>query len=374
MPHLLRYTCSIFIIVLLFCVMVVGQQSVMGKNALSLVEAGKNAFEDGNYNKAQEYFEMALKRYPELESRMPKLKLLLGITAYYSGDLETARAYLSIFSNENIAKVFLSYINQHPLSMSNIVNVIKAGHSISPPLSSTTRKANDLAVFLIYSLSILSYFFFFGFLEWRRNTFTNLYLRIQHVFIKQVTTPPPQETAPLPEQAEPVEKEPSNFQKEVDFSTLLGEEVSQLADILEEEKGKESEKKQIAEKPSEESQLMEQDIRQLASKPAEEVKMKENVDITSPAQSSAEGESTKETEEKLSLEEKELSDIQKTVETTKEDIESASQVVEYTGLDKDTQFQYLMDKYGDKEKYEQEDVDEIVKVFRGIEEGAAKTK
>ena len=374
MPRLLRYTCSILIIALLFCVMVLSQENIMDKNPLSLVDAGKNAFEDGDYNKAQKYFEMALKRYPELESRMPKLKLLLGITAYYSGDLETARTYLSIFSDENIAKVFLSYINQHPLSTSNIVDVIKAGHSISSPSPPTTRKASNLAVFLVYSLSIFSYFFFFGFLEWKRNTFTNLYLRIQHVFVKQGTTSPPEETAPPPEQTEPVEKEPSNFQKEIDFSTLLGEEVSQFADILEEEKGKEPEEKQIAEKPSEESQLLEQDIKQLASKPAEEVKVEENVDITPPAQSSTEGESPEEKEEKLSLEEKELSDIQKTVEITKEDIESASQVVEYAGLDKDTQFQYLMDKYEDKEKYEQEDVDEIVKVFKNIEEGAAKTK
>ena len=372
MPALLRYT--IFLLLLFSCVAIFGQQSVVNEDALSLIDAGKSAFEDGNYAAAQKYFISALKRYPDLESKMPRLKLLLGITAYYSGDLETAKAYLSLFKNEDIAKVFLSHINQQPLNTNNIVNIIKKGRSISIPLPSEVKGQGRLKVLFVYLLSFSLYFSLFGFLEWRRNLFTNLYLRVQHIFFER-KAPPPQERVPTEEVSEPVpaqppEEEVGSFKEEVDFSTLLGEEVSQLADILEGEEKEESAKEEKEEKHIE-KQFLEEDIKQLASKPSEEVKEDEGTS-TSSEPSAPDG--TEENNKEVSPEEEVLSNIQQTVEEVKKDINENSQVEEYIGLDENTQLQYLVDKYEGKEKYEQEDVDEIVKVLKDIEEGVDKTE
>ncbi|MDK2785601.1 tetratricopeptide repeat protein [Thermotoga neapolitana] len=70
-----------------------------------------NAYLEGDYRRALRLFEESLQKDPTIEERDPLVKLKMGICAYAIGDYEKARAYLSNFPDNVIAREILNRLN-----------------------------------------------------------------------------------------------------------------------------------------------------------------------------------------------------------------------------------------------------------------------
>jgi len=70
-----------------------------------------NAYLEGDYRRALRLFEESLQKDPTIEERDPLVKLKMGICAYAIGDYERARAYLSNFPDNVIAREILNRLN-----------------------------------------------------------------------------------------------------------------------------------------------------------------------------------------------------------------------------------------------------------------------
>ncbi|MCD6551687.1 tetratricopeptide repeat protein, partial [Thermotoga sp.] len=70
-----------------------------------------NAYLEGDYRRALRLFEESLQKDPMIEERDPFVKLKMGICAYAIGDYNKARAYLSNFPDNVIAKEILSKLS-----------------------------------------------------------------------------------------------------------------------------------------------------------------------------------------------------------------------------------------------------------------------
>lgn len=103
-----------------------------GKNVNFYYTQGIIAFNAGNYPKAEEYLKTALMLDPSLENNSD-IKYMIGLSAWYSGDLVTARAYLP---EDNMSIVGSS----SKVSKRNLVNDIARWEKIGMPV--VTDKKN----------------------------------------------------------------------------------------------------------------------------------------------------------------------------------------------------------------------------------------
>lgn len=72
-----------------------------------------DAFQNGEYKKAQELLEQALTIYPDIESKAKNIKLILGIASFYNGQYEKSKTYLELFKENPIAQELLSKIPEN---------------------------------------------------------------------------------------------------------------------------------------------------------------------------------------------------------------------------------------------------------------------
>jgi len=72
-----------------------------------------DAFQNREYLKAQKLLEEALKVYPNIESKVKDIKLILGISAFYNGDYEKAKTFLELFRDNPIAQELLKKIPEN---------------------------------------------------------------------------------------------------------------------------------------------------------------------------------------------------------------------------------------------------------------------
>ncbi len=80
--------------ILVFSLLILLTATVLfGKNVTFYYTQGIITFNAGNYPKAEEYLKTALMLEPSLENNSD-IKYMIGLSAWYSGDLVTARAYL----------------------------------------------------------------------------------------------------------------------------------------------------------------------------------------------------------------------------------------------------------------------------------------
>ena len=96
-----------------------------GKNVNFYYTQGIIAFNAGSYLKAEEYLKTALMLDPSLENNSD-IKYMIGLSAWYSGDLVTARAYLP----ENNMSIVGS---SSKVSKRNLVNDIAHWEKIGMP-------------------------------------------------------------------------------------------------------------------------------------------------------------------------------------------------------------------------------------------------
>ncbi|MDI3472892.1 MAG: hypothetical protein PWQ20_1187 [Thermotogaceae bacterium] len=83
------------------------------EKGMQLYIAGMDAFQNGEYKKAQELLEQALTIYPDIESKAKNIKLILGIASFYNGQYEKSKTYLELFKENPIAQELLSKIPEN---------------------------------------------------------------------------------------------------------------------------------------------------------------------------------------------------------------------------------------------------------------------
>ncbi len=105
----MRRLCFIFF--LLFFVATASFSVDPEELGIELYMRGLDAYQSGDYGRAQKLMEEAMKVYPNIESKVKDFKLIFGICAFYNGDYDKAKTYLSIYKDKNeIARKLLSEI------------------------------------------------------------------------------------------------------------------------------------------------------------------------------------------------------------------------------------------------------------------------
>ncbi|KHC93366.1 hypothetical protein Mc24_01354 [Thermotoga sp. Mc24] len=95
--------------------------------ASDLYSSALNAYLEGDYRRALELFENALREDPTIEERDPLVKLKMGICAYATGDYEKARAYLSNFPDNVVAQEILKRLSVPEEVWKKYIETEKAG-------------------------------------------------------------------------------------------------------------------------------------------------------------------------------------------------------------------------------------------------------
>lgn len=87
--------------------------SVVLAGAMEYYNSALNAYAQGDYKRALEWFEMALKLEPRIESYDPLVKLRMGICAFMINDHAKAKAYLEPYESSNaVAASILKIIRE----------------------------------------------------------------------------------------------------------------------------------------------------------------------------------------------------------------------------------------------------------------------
>lgn len=127
------------------------------KEAIEYYQAGLNAYQQSNYEKALYYFEKALVIDPSIEGYDTSLKFKAGISAYMIGNYEKAKAYLSGYTENPFVKELLDDILKNSTTTSEEwSNWIEKYKPMELPASTETtnkKKNSKLILFLITFLS-----------------------------------------------------------------------------------------------------------------------------------------------------------------------------------------------------------------------------
>ncbi len=147
-----------FVLLLLIITMVI----VLGKNVDFYYSEGVTAFNAGNYQRAEKYLKMALLLQPSLENTS-NVKYMIGLSALYSGDLVTARAYLP---SKDFLHTSNASINQ--VSRDNLLKDIAHWEVLSNPIDQEDSIKKErlpswigfLIFFSIFSITMLAFFLY----------------------------------------------------------------------------------------------------------------------------------------------------------------------------------------------------------------------
>ncbi|MDI6863074.1 MAG: tetratricopeptide repeat protein [Pseudothermotoga sp.] len=126
-------------------------------NALEYYKSALNAYTQGDYGRALEWFETALKLEPRIESYDPLVKLRMGVCAYMIRDYTKARAYLEPYESSNaVAASILKAIREGSKANEEWLEWLRA--RIPPPTTTqpqATKKSTSL--FLVIGVFIISF-------------------------------------------------------------------------------------------------------------------------------------------------------------------------------------------------------------------------
>ncbi|AIY88097.1 MULTISPECIES: tetratricopeptide repeat protein [unclassified Thermotoga] len=175
-----------------------------------------SAYLEGDYRRALELFENALREDPTIEERDSLVKLKMGICAYAIGDYEKARAYLSNFPDNVVAQEILKRLSVPEEVWKKYIETGKAG-SESKKVEATKSIPFWLPM-VVSAATFLSVFFLQRFLMKR--------LAMRSEKKSSVAKETPEVVEELPEgtvEGIPEEKPSEAFAEKLDFlEELLG--------------------------------------------------------------------------------------------------------------------------------------------------------
>lgn len=219
-----------FLILIMF-IIILNTLFSFEKKAIEYYQAGLNAYQQSNYEKALYYFEKALVIDPSIEGYDTSLKFKAGISAYMIGNYEKAKAYLSGYTENPFVKELLNDILKNSTSTSEEwSNWIEKYKPIELPASTETTNKKNNSKLILFLITFLSSFVILLIMELR-------------VIKAKKTYPQPLETKKEIEQLttktsgiifnENEELIPENSYT-MDFNELINKELSFLSELFEE--------------------------------------------------------------------------------------------------------------------------------------------
>ncbi len=222
---------SVFVFILFVLITILyGQNSGM-----DYYLAGIRAYQVQDCKNAVNWLEEALAKDPDIEVYDPEIKLKIGVCAYRIGDYDKAKAYLSLFPNNALAKNLLELIKEgkHEEEWEKWLMVEKP---TPQPVATTTQEASPVkeskfpSQFSYYLLVIGMFFVIFAvltFLEWKFGLITSFILK---ALGGSVTVTP--ETYQPKEVAEEIEAKPEASVEEKELEFDLEEIMNARLDVI----------------------------------------------------------------------------------------------------------------------------------------------
>lgn len=131
--------------------------SVVLAGAIEYYNSALNAYAQGDYKRALEWFEMALKLEPRIESYDSLVKLRMGVCAFMINDHAKAKAYLEPYESSNaVAASILKIIREGTKATEEWMVWLKSRIPASVPIQTQPSK-KQAPVLLIVGVFIASF-------------------------------------------------------------------------------------------------------------------------------------------------------------------------------------------------------------------------
>lgn len=129
-------------------------------NAMEYYNSALNAYAQGDYKRALEWFEAALRMEPKIESYDPMVKLRMGMCAFMLKDYAKAKTYLEPYESQNaLAASVLKAIREGSESNEEWLEWLKSRIPATLPVqTSTKRKTPILLVLGVFIISFTATF------------------------------------------------------------------------------------------------------------------------------------------------------------------------------------------------------------------------
>jgi len=129
---------AIWVLVAIFALSSVLFAQSYKDEAMSLFFAGQNAYNQGNYADAEQYFSRALQLDPDIEAKTQNVKFMLGVSAFKNQNYSTAKVNLSLYRDNPIAADLLKKIIEIEGQMGTGFYYFTQDQNLTPIVESTT--------------------------------------------------------------------------------------------------------------------------------------------------------------------------------------------------------------------------------------------
>jgi len=209
---------------------------------MSLYFSGKDAYNSGNYQSAQKFFQEALVRDENIEAKAQNIKYMLGVSAFNNRDYKTAKTYLSLFENNPIAKDLLKKIEEYEKTLpedflyhnDNFKQQIIPSATTSEQITSDNKDEDNnssqaLIIIIVTTLIIMTLSVFF---EIKKSLFSKIALKLVGVSSDSIITKPKEDTSKeLIEQTVGVANDSDSTNTEINTASLLETPFDEEIDI-----------------------------------------------------------------------------------------------------------------------------------------------
>jgi tetratricopeptide (TPR) repeat protein len=146
---------KILLIISLFIIIYSYGQTLLDKAEVYYFN-GKSAFQTGDYENAEKFFEQALKLTAEVEIKYPDIRYMLGWTKFYLKKYSEAEKYLKYYTDDPKVVIALNSIKKGNVREDLHFTTVK----VSPTPASTEATKSDIKVGLIYYILVSIVIFF----------------------------------------------------------------------------------------------------------------------------------------------------------------------------------------------------------------------
>ncbi|MCS7174202.1 tetratricopeptide repeat protein [Pseudothermotoga sp.] len=211
--------------------------SVVLANAVEYYNSALNAYVQGDYKRALEWFETALRLEPKIESYDPLVKLKMGVCAFMINDHAKAKAYLEQYeSNNAVAASILKVIREGKKVTEEWMVWLRSRIPTSPPIQTQTsqKRAPVLLILGVFTASFSVTFLVIKILMRKKKSLEERELTVEEKLERQL------------EEIGMVSKSVEQGARTVDFETdeELQKLEAQIDNIVREIISKEGEKKE----------------------------------------------------------------------------------------------------------------------------------
>lgn len=211
--------------------------SVVLAGAMEYYNSALNAYAQGDYKRALEWFEMALKLEPRIESYDPLVKLRMGICAFMINDHAKAKAYLEPYESSNaVAASILKIIREGTKVTEEWMEWLRSRIPTSMPVQTqpSRRQAPVLLVIGVFIASFSVAFLMLRFLKRKKRVIEQKEITVEEKLERQL------EEIGMVSEGVTSDKRIINFETDEELQKL----EAQIDSIVQEIISRESEKKE----------------------------------------------------------------------------------------------------------------------------------